>query len=476
MKAISEGRFNAFAGYARRPIAALFSCELEFYEADGGRILGMLVEDRTDGDFAGNVLAPDARGRYRSVRLTNFSKTRAAARRSLDREMAIALQAPPEEFHQGDEVGAPVDFFKPLRQIEQLHPHFVRLTSEEGYLPAKSIMEPMMRWYEDADGNFIEQFQTSGFDQRIWELYLFATFIELGFEIDRSKSVPDFVCDGLFGSFTAEAVTVAPTRRGNAVVPPPPMHTEEERAAFFQHYMPIKFGSPLFSKLKKKYWKHSHVSNRPFLLAIHDFSAPGSMVYTRSALESYAFGYYHDSERAPNGELRIIPRKIDEHRWGSKPPIPSGFFDLPDAEHVSAILFSNSGTIAKFNRMGILNGFGPGNILALREGTMVNHDPNAAYPQYFKVIVNSEGYEESWVEGLAVLHNPNALKPLDPDLFPGAAHIFRGADGQITSFTPDFFPFGSITRHFSPVDVKEALKVLADRTHVVWTPRESSEE
>jgi hypothetical protein len=36
----------------------------------------------------------------------------------------------------------------------------------------------MMHWYEDPDGNFIEQFQTTGFDARLWELYLFAMFCE----------------------------------------------------------------------------------------------------------------------------------------------------------------------------------------------------------------------------------------------------------------------------------------------------------
>ena len=44
----------------------------------------------------------------------------------------------------------------------------------------------MMRWHEDADGNLIEQFQTSGFDARIWELYLFAALSEAGYGIDRS--------------------------------------------------------------------------------------------------------------------------------------------------------------------------------------------------------------------------------------------------------------------------------------------------
>jgi transposase InsO family protein len=45
-----------------------------------------------------------------------------------------------------------------------------------------------------------------------------------------------------------------------------------------------------------------------------------------------------------------VPTKVTTHHWGTK-EIPSGFFDLPDAEHVSAVLFNSSGTIAKFNRI-----------------------------------------------------------------------------------------------------------------------------
>lgn len=43
----------------------------------------------------------------------------------------------------------------------------------------------MMNWYEDVDGNFVEQFQSSAFDARLWELYLYAMFVELGYGFDR---------------------------------------------------------------------------------------------------------------------------------------------------------------------------------------------------------------------------------------------------------------------------------------------------
>lgn len=472
MEAISESRFNALAGYARRPIARLMAQELEFYQVEGGRIVGMIIEDRTDKDFGGAVFARDAADRYRCVRVTDFGQTLDAAREALRVEMEIARQAPPEEFHQGDEIDEPIDFFTPVYEDAKLNPNFLRMLREETFSPALGIIEPMMRWHHDVDGNFIEQFQTAGFDQRIWELYLFAVFNELDFEIDNSFNVPDFIAHSIFGSVAVEAVTVGPTRQGSKIIPPPPIEEEHDRLRYLREYMPIKFGSALYSKMKKRYWEKEQIRDLPFLLAIHDFSSPRSMVHTRSALERYVFGYDHEWEKDAQGNLKIFPQKVVEHRWGEK-VIPSGFFSLPDSEHISGILFSNSGTVSKFNRMGILNGFGTGKVLSIREGTMVNHDSKATLPKYFRVIVNAPTYEETWVEGLSVLHNPNALRPLDPESLPGAAHLFLLEDGQVLSHTPDFFPFGSVTQNIAPIDVEKVLAEFPDGTHFVWTPRKN---
>ncbi|MCO6363398.1 hypothetical protein [Paracoccus sp. 08] len=42
MKVISKVRFNAIAGYARHPRAALIGEELAYYEAEDGSILGLI--------------------------------------------------------------------------------------------------------------------------------------------------------------------------------------------------------------------------------------------------------------------------------------------------------------------------------------------------------------------------------------------------------------------------------------------------
>lgn len=450
MRPISLARFNALAGYARDPRTILTGEELGWYEHANERVLGILIRDRTDNDFAGIVLARDELLQYRWTNMTNFERSVRRAEALLRPALEQAALASDEEHYQSHPAGAPVDFFTPKVPKERLSPNFRTLTEQEGFSPAFGIIEPMMRWYDDVDGNFIEQFQTTGFDARMWELYLFATLVELGFAFDRSEAAPDFLAWSLRGAVAIEAATVNPTRdEKGAIVPQPPTETAEEVALFLSEYMPIKFGSTLYSKLVKEYWTKEHVRDLPFAIAIEDFSAPASTLRTRSALQVYLYGYAHDTTKDEQGELTITPRRVPTHRWGEK-KIPSGFFFLPSAENVSAVIFSNSGTISKFNRMGAITGFGSNRIRLVREGLVYDHDPNAAAPKPFRLDVGSASYSETWVEGLEVYHNPQAKQPLHPALFPSAAHIRLREDGSIDAQLPEWHPISSRTFILAP--------------------------
>ena len=445
MKPISLVRFNALAGYCRKPGILQIGEELKWFEHGGERVLATLVRDRTDDDFAGMFFGRDRKGRFRWIDSTKCHKSQRRAEAMLRREMERLSMASDETYFQGDEIGAPLDFFAPVLPRGQLNEDFLKLAEKEGFSPARGIIEPMMHWYEDVDGNFVEQFQTTGFNARIWELYLFATFVEMEYHLDRTHRVPDFTCNGVLGEFNVEAMTVNPTEhKGGGLIPQPPRNTEKEKRDFLREYMPIKFGSTLTSKLAKEYWKEPHVAGKPFLFAIQDFSARGSMVYTRSALPIYLYGYEFDWTYGNDGLLKIIPRKIAEHRWGTK-VIPSGFFDLPDAENVSAVLFNNSGTIAKFKRMGVLAGFGSRRLKMFRAGNAVNLDPNATKPRPFRYDVNASGHSETWTEGLDVFHNPRAKHPIEPEILPNAAHHWLLKDGQMQSLMPTFHPLASST-------------------------------
>jgi hypothetical protein len=84
----------------------------------------------------------------------------------------------------------------------------------------------------------------------------------------------------------------------------------------------------------------------------------------------------------------------------------------------------------------------------VREGTAANLDPNSELPTAFVHNVNSPDYTENWIEGMDVFHNPNAVNPLRPEMFPGAAHHWLQQDGQLVSHVPEWQPFGSVTRIF----------------------------
>src|SRR5437763_13122243 len=86
-----------------------------------------------------------------------------------------------------------------------------------GFAPARAMIREVWEEFVDRDGNFIEQFQTTGFDARTWELFLFAYLLDAGFSIDKSYSSPDFVCEKHGLPVVAEATTANPT--GGAPAP-----------------------------------------------------------------------------------------------------------------------------------------------------------------------------------------------------------------------------------------------------------------
>jgi hypothetical protein len=197
--AISLYRYNALAGYSRKPSTFLLSAEVEWYEHISGRLLGVLILDLTDQDFGGIIMGRDGRGRFRCVDVTDFRGDIEQARRLLFEGLEKSSTSPDAEFEQGDENGVPLDVFAPVVPVERLNPAFLRLAQGESFSPARGLIEEMMHFFEDVDGNFVEQFQTTAFDARFSELYVFALLTEQRMIFDRSYQAPDFVCEGLGG-------------------------------------------------------------------------------------------------------------------------------------------------------------------------------------------------------------------------------------------------------------------------------------
>ena len=340
--------------------------------------------------------------------------------------------------------------FVPVVPMERLNPHFKSLVDAPTYNPTRNMLDQVYQGFEDPDGNFLEQFQTTGFDARFFELYLSAYFSNSGFEADRTHPSPDFVVtrDGV--TVAVEATTVNPSQGNLFASESLPSSLDPRGLERFQdEELPIRFGSPLFSKLKNKYWELEHCKGRPFILAIQAFFNEESLTLADSSLTQYLYGQRMSAGWTPAGNLVLNTDIVESHTYGDK-TVPSNFFEQPDTEYVSAVVFTNSGTHAKFTRMGYQQGFGTEHFDVSREGYCYNPDPDAMDPTYFEYNLAEPPLVESWGQGLVVNHNPKARFPLPRGYFPEALERYI-EDGEYKAELPYWHPFSSRTRtlHFA---------------------------
>ncbi len=212
----------------------------------------------------------------------------------------------------------------------------------------------------------------------------------------------------------------------------------------------------LYSKLKREYWTQPHVAGQPFVIALEDFAEAYPVRSSDGPLFQYLYGMEHKVVSSPGEPVRIDIVKIAAHKHGDK-EIPSGFFDLPGAENVSAVIFSNEGTIPKFNRMGFDFDKHRG-VRMTRVGMMMDFDPVATVPTTFGYLVGD--FNEEWGHGMSVFHNPNAKHPIPVGFFEGFSGRHWFENGQYENLFRDFSPYSSLTAMYSTMGYEDKLAGL----------------
>jgi hypothetical protein len=166
------------------------------------------------------------------------------------------------------------ELLTPVRPLKDLHPQFINLISHDVYEPARAMLREVCAEFPDPDGNFVEQFQTNGFDARTFELFLFAMFKDLGHHIERERRL-DFILSRKGQTACVEAVVASPPPN-HGIIPythDAPTRSPEELQGYLEQEMAIRLGSPLFSKLQKKYWTLPQTQGKPLIFAIENFHA-----------------------------------------------------------------------------------------------------------------------------------------------------------------------------------------------------------
>ena len=259
-------------------------------------------------------------------------------------------------------------------------------------------------------------------------------------------------------SFAIEATTANPPHDEDLASQFDPANgllslTPEDLRSAEQEFV-FQVGKALRRKLTKRdatgrpYWEQPQVAGRPFIIALEVFYSISSLFHSVGFIANYLYGRRDVATYDSEGKLKLTAEAIGEHQYKGK-RIPSGLFALPEAAHLSGVLFSNSGTVAKFNRIATERGYSPPDVTMIRIGTVYNPDPNAIKPQLFGyVVVPETEYFETFSEGLCLMHNPWARTPLAVGALKDVTEHRLLGDGRLAVSSSRLEPFTSQTPIF----------------------------
>jgi hypothetical protein len=313
-----------------------------------------------------------------------------------------------------------------------ISPEFELLAGTISHMPALVTAGECYLALPNPDPNFVTDMQTGNFASRLFELYLFACFREQGLIVRQDHVSPDFEIEKDGAVCWIEAVTAnSDSPRAGGIGDW--VHAPEDRTERLTGAPAERFAQTLRGKLQRDYQALDHVRGHPFAIAIADFHESGSMVWSREALPTYLYGQRADVV-GHGAYRRAVGTTIT--KLTGKHAIPAGLFRDPEFAHLSAVIFSNAGTMAKFNRMGFLAGWHPPGLKMIRCGILFDRTPGALDAIPFELEVGSPEYDalwtwgEAWCQELEVYHNPLATHPIPFDLIPGATHWFD-RDGDV---------------------------------------------
>src|SRR5439155_14800649 len=88
----------------------------------------------------------------------------------------------------------------------------------------------------------------------------------------------------------------------------PPDRSPEQLQEYREQELAIRFGSPLFSKLQKRYWMLPQVQGKSLIFAIQNFHGSGALHFSDAALSNYLFGLSSHCHHESDGSLSRFPR------------------------------------------------------------------------------------------------------------------------------------------------------------------------
>lgn len=309
---------------------------------------------------------------------------------------------------------------------DSLHPkvgHLMMMPHE------RAILEKWSKGFTDRDGkgNFVHKFRTS-FHSSFLELYLYAVLKAQRMTVDLNHHAPDFLITGPM-PFAIEAVIAGIKNAGRAEdsrtiddvesMFVPPWHNIHFREALAEGA--VRYSSALRKKAtryltyyKKLAWMPPEL---PYAIALGSFSQVNYGSEYHYSILALMFGYVFDAGS------RTFIKNHHICKPGTGVVIDIDLFSRQDFTHVSAVIFTCTLTLGKLTSLVISAGITSMNVVRLLRS---NEDDS---PYSFQIV--SELDPEDLLDGLFILHNPNATHPLPLSAFAdtNAVHVRAAVNG-----------------------------------------------
>ncbi len=353
----------------------------------------------------------------------------------------------------------PIDFFTPIVSENRQHQNFKVMTSPGLCRNEREVVIGWADGFIDRDGKAVKEFQTT-FNSTFWELYLHASFRELGFNIDYNEEAPDFILSNDECQIIAEATIAshpdgftAEWERDVSQKEIDNLNPEEiiELAS-------VRLANAISAKHKKylsSYSKLDHVKGKPYVICVAPFEQPFFFEQGDNAIRRvlYKFDRYLHTD-IPEENDRIIHGEtyIEKIVKSSGAEVELGFFRDSRMKEVSAIVFSCTATFGKLRALAQET---DGEIFFIAK----RYNKHGIHP--FLIRETKESYRETLLDGLMIFINPYAEKsfPLTPFLNKEISiQYFEPLTEQYFVDTPHLFLFQRMCMGFLNSNKAEKLK------------------
>lgn len=324
-----------------------------------------------------------------------------------------------------------IDLFTPVVPLDRQHPVF-QMLMHPPHAPERAVIAKWAEGFQDRDGKFVQEFQMT-FESGIWELYLHAALKEWNLPVDMRHHAPDFLVGGT-QPFGIEATIAAPTQGGKpaygySVSDIPNDFTK------FNIESTLRICNSFDGKVKRysNYYEGlPHMVDRPFVIAIASFDRPLAHFSALRPILAAIYGIYYDEAMTPKDAKDVVRYEVSKAPKTHTVNIDVGLFRDETYADVSAVFYSSLATWGKLRALAdnptahqIFTTFHP------------NRDSIEATVRHAK----KADYFEHLMDGLCILHNPFARRPLPRCMFahPRVLQATVAPHGELVIDAPDDF-------------------------------------